>query len=173
MGLEIKICVACSERHALWRGAMTVHATASGDRCSGKVENPNAGFESKSEQAAKEMSRQTGTQKTSTARRKPPQHSNEAYSKPSGQPAVTRAATPQPKEKQNPPGSRLLPTTMAASLAKVAKAQQKAEQKARERRRKKLFGMHPRRSEPLDRGIYQVKGARPVSGGLPSLGRGR
>nr|RZI35329.1 hypothetical protein BJQ95_02396 [Cryobacterium sp. SO1] len=59
-------------------------------------------------------------------------------------------------------------TTAAASFAKVAKA----EQKARDKRKNKLFGMHPRRTEPLDRGIYQVKGARPVSGGLPSLGRG-
>lgn len=61
----------------------------------------------------------------------------------------------------------MLPTSAAASLAKVARA----EQKAKEKRRNKLFGMH-RHTEPLDRGIYQVKGARPVSGGLPSLGRG-
>ena len=163
------MCIACSERHALWRGAMTVHMTASGERCSGKTGNPNARFESKGEQAAKVLSRHADAQKAPAGRGEHRQNTHEVYARLSGQPAKPRSATPKLKQNQNPPGSKMFPTTPAASLAKVAKA----EQKAREKRQNKLFGMHPRRAEPLDRGIYQVKGARPVSGGLPSLGRGR
>lgn len=168
-GLKFEVCVACAERHALWRGAMTVHTTAAGGRCSGRVNDPSAAFESKAEQAAKVLSRQVGAVTTAQVRDKSPKTSHEAYARHSGHPLVTLTPIPTPKQRQNPPGSRMLPTTTAESLAKIAKA----EKNARDKKRNKLFGMHPRRTEPQDRVVYVTKTTRVVSGGLPSLGRGR
>jgi uncharacterized sporulation protein YeaH/YhbH (DUF444 family) len=73
---------------------------------------------------------------------------------------LARAAT-QPGAKQ-----------MAAVKAAMQEQEAKEAAKRKKNRENPLYGIRPHR-EPLNRGIYAVDGARVVSGGLPTLGRGR
>jgi len=169
MGLQFAMCDACGERHALWRGAMSVHMTAGGDRCSGRAGKPAAAFESKSQQASdvRRRAAENAAVREYATHGKKVRRANQALARVARQTAPP--VTVVPKQKQNPPGSRMLPRTMAQSVAKAQKNIDKWAGKARGQRKGKLLGLHDRK-DPIDRGIYQVKGAYPVSGGLPTLG---
>jgi hypothetical protein len=66
------------------------------------------------------------------------------------------------------PGSK----QMAAAREVIRKQDEKEAAKRKKNRENPLYGIRPHR-EPMNRGIYAVDGARVVSGGLPTLGRGR
>lgn len=126
-GLEFAICSQCAERHALWRGAMSVHTTAAGDRCApAKAVRPQ-------------------------------------------RPSPQRPAAPEPLVKlTRVQVSALNPYERAVYDLKVAEEKERA--RAARNRAKPLHGIR-RATQPLDRAIYQVDGAYPVSGGLPTLGK--
>jgi hypothetical protein len=136
MSLPQAECPRCHEQHSVWRGSMTIHTTAAGEKCGTPwVHRPQA----------------------------PPE------------PVAQKQAKPAPKRGKN--GKRLTPAELEAEAKRAALRAEKAKKQAvvdaaRRKANAKLVGLRDK-SKPLDRSIYITRNSRPISGGLPGLGKGR
>jgi hypothetical protein len=180
-------CPDCHESHILWRGRMAVHTTGAGIRCDGTVNAPKPPQPKPQGERTEPPFRQTLAEQPKDSERQA-SYSLAAKGRKGRRPAepldipVPRAFGKTIKPRVKDPNRVILPIPEASERRPLSpKAQEsfekamqnidRAVQKDRERRADPLFGMH-RESTPIDRRIYQVKGAHPVSGGSPSLGKG-
>jgi hypothetical protein len=175
-------CPDCHEMHLLWRGNMAVHTTAAGDRCDGKINSPKPPPRTRPtasewrEVRSKNPERQAAYDAAASGRK------GRRVREPLELP-VPPAFRRKPKARAKDPNRVIIPITerepqkplspaAQKSLAKAMKNMDKAIDRDRRKRADPLFGLR-RETKPIDRRIYQVNGARPVSGGLPSLGKDR
>jgi hypothetical protein len=177
--------------HLLWRGDMAVHTTAGGIRCDGTINSPKPPPRPAVKPPHKRV--QPTVKKWQEVRNKDPER-QAAYDLAAkgrkGRRGRDPLEIPVPAafyRKQKPrvkdANRVILPIThrnpqqplnekAQKSFDKAMKNIDKAIERDRLDRADPLFGLR-RQTQPIDRRIYQVKGARPVSGGLPSLGRDR
>lgn len=174
MSLEFRVCGVCDERHAVQHnGQMSIHRTAVGERCTGirPVDLLRAKVALAARRAVDERRRNDLREQTRSALAEEDRVAQLKANAVKSRQGTNQAASKRERHLRHHPGDAT-PEEIRHRYTMIRTRIQAAEQKARDQRRNPLFGLNPA-PDPLDRKIYVVDGARPVRGGLPTLGKGR
>ena len=164
MGLEFRVCQACSERHAVQRnGQMSIHTDAAGERCTGIVTVAPDVLAARAQEARDRDEEQRIFAAEAWVRRAERAEQERLDKKERGRAFIANIADPDGRLA----ASNAKSTAIYAVIRKKIAVDEEAE---RARRRKPLYGMH-RTPEKLDQRIYAVNGVRVIPGGLPTLGK--